>query len=223
MKNVIEVQNLTKEYQNGGEQTVALDNINFKLSKGQSCAVVGTSGSGKTTFLQLVGGLDFPTSGKIIINGECINEMSDKELSYFRNDSIGFVFQFFNLQDYLTAKENVMLPALIAKKKYSEIEQKAESLLQKVGLLKEKNRPISQMSGGQMQRVAIARSLINDPEIILADEPTGALDEENAENILNLFEQIGKDGVSVVIITHDNKIAKKFENILKINKGKAVK
>jgi len=136
---------------------------------------------------------------------------------------MGFIFQFFNLQDYLTAKENVALPALIAKKNYKQSIKKAEALLERVGLGDMMNKPVKQMSGGQMQRVAIARALINDPKLILADEPTGALDKKNAEIVLDLFEEISKSGVSLVVITHDLSVAERFDNTLHINKGKAIK
>jgi len=182
-------------------------------------AIIGSSGSGKTTLLHILGGLDKPNSGEVRINNQILNKLNDNELSKFRNKTIGFVFQFFYLQDYLTARENVALPLILAGENTKRSLEKAEMLLNQVGLSHRFNHYPNEISGGEMQRIAVARALIHDPKIILADEPTGNLDKENAENILNIFDEIAKTGVSVVVITHDNWISKRFKNVLRLSKG----
>lgn len=220
MGNVIQVHNLVRSFQDGNLKTTALDDINFDLPEGESMAIVGTSGSGKTTMLHILGGLDKPTTGEVTINGELLNKMSDDQLSKFRNKTIGFVFQFFYLQDYLTAAENVALPLILANESRKSALEKARELLVQVGLEHRLNHYPKQISGGETQRIAVARALINNPKILLADEPTGNLDKENAEKILDTFDQIAKTGVSVVVITHDGWISKKFQNVLTLDKGK---
>ncbi|MBN2015977.1 ABC transporter ATP-binding protein [Candidatus Dojkabacteria bacterium] len=218
------VENLAKNYKNGRANLVALDNVSFSLNEGEDMAIIGPSGSGKTTLLNLIGGLDRPTKGKVIINNQDITRLKDKELSKFRNQTIGFVFQFFNLQEYLKAYENVMIPMLFAGIKPSKAKEKAEKLIESVGLADRENYYPRQLSGGEMQRIAIARSLANDPKILLADEPTANLDKESAQNVLEIFDRITKDsGVSVIVITHDPNICKKFKNIIHIRDGKISK
>ena len=219
MGNVIEVDSVSRYYSSGPDQVKALDQISFKLGQGESMAIIGTSGSGKTTLLNLLGGLDKPTSGKIVINGQDINELSDNKLSKFRNKTIGFVFQFFNLHEYLTAAENVALPLWLNGKTYQESLPKARKLLERVGLSERTEHRPKQLSGGEMQRVAIARALANEPKMILADEPTANLDKGNAEKVMALFDEIAKSGVSILMITHDENMGKQFKNRLHINKG----
>lgn len=211
--------NVTKSYRDGSSKILALNNISFNLPEGESMAIIGSSGSGKTTLLHILGGLDKPNSGEVRINNQILNKLNDNELSKFRNKTIGFVFQFFYLQDYLTARENVALPLILAGENTKRSLEKAEMLLNQVGLSHRFNHYPNEISGGEMQRIAVARALIHDPKIILADEPTGNLDKENAENILNIFDEIAKTGVSVVVITHDNWISKRFKNVLRLNKG----
>lgn len=219
MKNCIEVRELSKEYQDGAATVRALKNISFRLPSGESLGVFGSSGSGKTTLLQLIGGLESPTSGEVIVDGQALGTLSDNELSAFRNRTIGFVFQFFYLQEYLSALENVMLPALLSGDTSPKTEARARELLAQFGLAdKMKQRPNS-LSGGEMQRVAIARALINQPKLILADEPTGNLDRENAELILDVFEEVARSGVSVVIITHDESLRERFRNTIHLTKS----
>jgi len=219
MNDILRVQNLTKIYKQGNSKIVALNNVSFNLKEGESLAIVGPSGSGKTTLLELMGGLNTPSEGKIYVKGVEVGIGSDKIQSTFRNSTIGFVFQMFHLQDYFTALENITLPLIAAGKTKEESLKRAEELLEKVGLLDRKNQFPNQLSGGEMQRVAIARALANKPAIILADEPTAKLDAENVKKVMELFQNIQKEGVSVIIITHDNQIASQFSNIVRLDHG----
>jgi len=219
-KNILEVTKLTKTYIDGSATVVALDNVSFSRKKGESMAIVGPSGSGKTTLLQLVGALSEPTSGTVTINGKDISQFSDQMVSDFRNKAIGFVFQSMYLQDYFTALENVMLPMLIAGKSRKFAKERANKLLQEVGLKNRTKHMPSKLSGGEMQRVAIARALANEPKIILADEPTGKLDEDNANKIMDILDDVSSDDVSVIVITHDKSIAKRFKKIITLKHGK---
>ncbi|MBN1915450.1 ABC transporter ATP-binding protein [Candidatus Dojkabacteria bacterium] len=215
MKNIIELESVSKKY----PHVKALNSITYRLPVGESLAVIGPSGSGKSTFLNLLGGLDKPTGGKIIVAGKEISKLSDKELSEFRNKTIGFIFQFFNLHDFFTAKENVAFPLLISGRPRLESLKEAEKLLVRMGLQDRLNYKPKFMSGGEMQRVAIARALANNPSLILADEPTGNLDRGNAEKVVEIFDMIAKSGVSVVTITHDESISRQFKNTLRLDKG----
>ncbi|MFA6098357.1 MAG: ABC transporter ATP-binding protein [Patescibacteria group bacterium] len=224
MANIIETRGLTKEYQDGDSKVLALDNISIALPEKENMVIIGTSGSGKTTLLQLLGGLDYPTSGEVIINKQPINKLDDNKLSSFRNKTIGFVFQFFNLQDYLTARENIALPLLLDGQSQEKAFKRAEDLLKQINLEHRTNHTPAMMSGGEMQRVAIARAMANNPKIIMADEPTGNLDKTNAENILELFDEIAKkQGVSILMITHDESMARRYKNVLHLYKGKLKK
>jgi len=220
MAKIIQVKNLTKVYKKQNSKTVVLQNITFDLDAGKSMSIVGPSGSGKSTLLHILGGLDNPTSGEVKIDGQLLSEFSDKELSSFRNRKIGFVFQFFHLQDYLTAEENVALPSKMSNMRGKEVEKKAKELLDLVGLSHRAKHYPNEMSGGELQRVAIARSLINDPKLILADEPTGNLDKENTNKVLEIFEKVvAQRGVSIILATHDPHINHRFQNELRIDKG----
>ena len=220
MKNILEVNNLTKRYKDGDIEVTALDNVSFKLQEGYDLAILGPSGSGKTTLLQLAGGLDTMTDGDVIINGKSIKKMNDGEISDFRNRTMGFIFQMINLRSFLTAKENVMVPMLILGTPKHEAEKRADELLEKVKMSHRANHLPSQLSGGEQQRVAVARALANDPKIIFADEPTGKLDKNNSEMIIEILESISKEkGMSVVMITHDENIAKRFSRIIRLENG----
>ena len=223
MKNVLEIEGVSKKYKNGNSMTTALKHVSFSLKDGESMAVVGPSGSGKSTFLNIIGGLDKPTEGKVIINGKDITKLNDAELSKFRNKTIGFIFQFFNLQDYLKSYENVMIPLLLAGMDAKEAKLKAISLLEKMHMLNRIEYYPKQLSGGEMQRVAVARSLANDPKILLADEPTANLDKASKNNVLDLFDEICGNGVSVVMITHDPSVSSRFKNIMQISDGELIK
>lgn len=235
MKKIIQAEHLTKVYRKGGSKTVVLQNITFDLDAGKSMSIVGPSGSGKSTLLHILGGLDNPTSGEVQIDGQLLRTLSDKELSSFRNQKIGFVFQFFHLQDYLTAEENIALPSKMWRRyapcnfsltsskmlatRGKKIKEKAKELLDLVGLSHRTKHYPNEMSGGEMQRVAIARALINDPRLILADEPTGNLDKENTNKVLEILEKIAARGVSIVWATHDPRIDHRFQSELRIDKG----
>ena len=221
-QNIIEVNNLSKIYKDGSSRVTALDSVSFSLPAGQNLSIVGPSGSGKTTLLEILGGLSNPTAGSVVIDGQDPFRGSDKNMSEFRRQTIGFVFQNMHLQEYFTALENVMLPQIISGISWNTAKQKAEQLLVQVGLQDRMNHRPSKLSGGQQQRVAIARSLINDPKIIMADEPTAKLDQENEAIVLDIFHQISSVGVSVLIITHDPKVAQQFSNQIKIQHGKII-
>lgn len=223
MKNILEVKNLTKKYGDGNSVVTALDKVSLKVPYGHDVAILGPSGSGKTTLLQLAGGLDKATSGSVIVDGRNLETMSDKEISEFRNHKMGFIFQMIHLQDFFTAKENVMLPLLVAGKSKSEAEKKAKDLLKQMGLSHREDHLPKELSGGEQQRVAVARALANDPKLIFADEPTGKLDKENSEMVVNLLENLSKDkGLSVIMITHDPNVAKKFSKTIRLEHGKIV-
>jgi ABC-type lipoprotein export system ATPase subunit len=220
MSNILEIRNLTKKYEDAHMKVTALDNVSFTLSKGQDLAVLGPSGSGKTTLLQLVGGLDEMTEGRVVVNGKNLNNFNDQEMSEFRNRTMGFIFQMINLQSFLTAKENVMVPMLILNTPRDEASRKADDLLKKMGMLDRADHLPSQLSGGEQQRVAVARALANDPSLIFADEPTGKLDKINADTIIDMLESISKEkDMSVIMITHDENIAKKFNRIIYLEAG----
>jgi putative ABC transport system ATP-binding protein len=221
-KKILEIRHVSKSYKSGNGFTEALKDVSFSLDEGESLSVIGPSGSGKSTLLNLIGGLDKPTKGSVIIDGKEIDKLKDSELSHFRNQTIGFVFQFFNLQDYLQAQENVMIPMILSGMDISKAREKASELLAKVGLASREKYFPRQLSGGEMQRVAVARSLANDPKILLADEPTANLDRESANKVMELFEEIAKNGVSVIVITHDPYVSKRFKNIVQISDGKVL-
>lgn len=224
MKNILEVKNLTKRYKDGDIEVTALENVSFKLPHGYDMAILGPSGSGKTTLLQLAGGLDSMTEGDVIINGQSIKNMNDTEISDFRNKTMGFIFQMINLQDYFTAKENIMLPMLINGLNRDDAQKKADELLKRVGMMHRANHLPGQLSGGEQQRVAVARSLANNPQIIFADEPTGKLDKKNSEMVIEILETLSRDtGMSVIMITHDENIAKRFSRVLKLEGGVVIK
>lgn len=216
---VIEVKNVSKIYKSSKETVSAVKDIEFSLNHGEDLAIIGPSGSGKTTLLQIMGGLSNPSHGEVLIGGERVNKGSDNKISELRNKKIGFIFQNIYLQEYFTAKENVMLPMLIAGTSRKKAEKRAVELLEQVGLGKRINHKPSKLSGGEEQRVAIARSLANNPEILMADEPTAKLDSQNTENVLNILKEINKGGVSLIVITHDTKVAANFSKQIYLDHG----
>jgi len=203
MENVIELKNVAKYYEMGEDVVKALDGINIKVEKGDFVAIMGPSGSGKSTGMNLVGSLDLPTRGDIFLDGRDIAHLDESQLAQIRGKKIGFIFQSFNLIPNLTAKENVMLPMLFQNITKEEREQKAEALLKLVELTDRMDHYPNQLSGGQQQRVAIARSLSNDPEVILADEPTGNLDTKTGNLVMSFLENLNKLGKTIIMVTHD--------------------
>ncbi len=215
---VIKTENLRKVYFLEEEKIEALKGINITVKKGEMVALMGPSGSGKSTLLHLLGGIDVPTEGKVFINDFDIFSLDDKKLSIFRNKHIGFVFQFHYLLPEFTVLENVMLPVQIYNKR--DAKEKAERILRLLGLEHRLNHKPTQISGGEQQRTAIARAVVNEPDIILADEPTGNLDSENAHNVMNIFKEMNKKAnVSIVIATHDPEIAEYCDRIFYLKDG----
>ncbi len=220
---MIKLVNATKKYFMGGATIKALDNVNLEIEKGQFVVVIGPSGSGKSTLLHMIGGIDFLDGGKVIIFGKDISKLGDKELARFRNKSVGFVFQNFYLQSRYTALENVELPLVFCGINKNEREKIAIEALKKVGLEKKLHNKPNQLSGGQQQKVCIARAIVNNPEIILADEPTGNLDSLSGKKIINLLKKINKEfKVTVVVVTHDENISKVADRKIKIIDGKII-
>ena len=217
---VIELKGITKTYRLGDEVLNALEDVNLTVRTGEFIAITGPSGSGKSTLANIIGGLDRPTSGSVVVDGNDLSHVRDRRLSDYRNHSIGFVFQSFNLQGTQTALENVMLPLVFARMKSKERKARAKACLEAVGLSDRlKHRP-SQLSGGQRQRVAIARALATKPSIILADEPTGNLDSARGEEIMKLLKDLNTQGITLIVITHDMAIAKQADRIIQIKDGK---
>jgi len=207
-----------------GVETPALRGVDLKIKKGEFMAIIGPSGSGKSTLLHMIGVLDRPTSGKIYLDGVDISKLNDSELARLRGKKIGFVFQFFNLYPTLTAQENIELPMLILECDKKEREEKAFNLIEMVDLEKRAGHLPSQMSGGECQRVAIARAIANDPEIVLADEPTGNLDTKIDSEIMKLFSRLQEEeNMTIVMITHELKIAKYAERVVHLIDGKIVR
>ncbi len=212
----IKVENLTKEYTMGEIKLLAVDDVSFEISEGELTVILGPSGAGKTTILNILGGMDTPTSGSIIIDGKDISKYNNKELTYYRRNDIGFVFQFYNLVQNLTALENVELASQICKDTIP-----AKEVLEKVGLAKRMNNFPSQLSGGEQQRVAIARAIAKKPKLLLCDEPTGALDSITGKKVLEVLQDIGKKyNITVVIITHNQIISQMANKVIKMKNGK---
>jgi len=219
---LIEAHQLTKLYRMGDETVHALDGVSFAIPARDYCAIVGPSGSGKSTLMNIIGGLDTPTSGRISIGGADIGEMDDDALALFRNRTIGFVFQSFNLLPRLTALENVELPMIYGGVPTKERRERARELLHRVGLGDRMGHRPTQLSGGQQQRVAIARALAGRPALILADEPTGALDTNTGIEILALFRQLNREGATIVIVTHDHEVAAQTRRTIEMRDGRIV-
>lgn len=223
MAAVIDIKNLTKTYRLGDETLHALDDVSCTIAAGEFVAITGPSGSGKSTLANIIGGLDRPTAGTIMVDGEDLSKERDKQLSDYRNRHIGFVFQSFNLQGTHTALENVMLPLVFARMKPAERKARAKECLEMVGLGDRLRHKPTQLSGGQRQRVAIARALAVRPSIILADEPTGNLDSARGEEIMKLLRDLNKQGITLIVITHDLSIAKQADRVIQIKDGKIVR
>lgn len=219
---MLELNHITKVYIQGKMDVPVLKNICFSVEQGEYVAIMGPSGSGKTTLMNIIGCLDMPTKGEYKLGGENVLIDNDSKLSDVRLNSIGFVFQNFNLLARETALENVALPLLYAGFKKNERNQLAYRALEKVGLADRVNFKPTQLSGGQCQRVAIARAIVNKPKVLLADEPTGALDTTSGEQIMEIFESLNNEGVTIVMITHEREVAQKAKRILQIRDGRLI-
>lgn len=219
---MITISNLSKIYQTGDVETVALDDVSFNVQKGEFVAIMGPSGSGKSTLMHMLGALDKPTSGKYELDGEDVEDMSDDDLADIRNRKIGFVFQAFNLLPRRTALQNVMIPMIYAEIPKEERRQRARKYLEMVGLGDRLDHTSNQLSGGQQQRVAIARALVLDPSIILADEPTGNIASNQAEEIMAIFKKLNSQGHTIIMITHEPDIAEHAKRIIQIKDGKII-
>jgi putative ABC transport system ATP-binding protein len=220
-QNVLQAETLTKTYKSGSNSLTVLDQVSFSVNQGDSLAIIGPSGSGKTTLLGLCAGLDVPSSGVISLMGFKLNAMSEDDRAYIRNQFVGFVFQNFQLLSTLTALENVMVPLELRGEK--NVAPKAKELLSRVGLGDRMHHYPTQLSGGEQQRVAMARAFITDPKILFADEPTGNLDEENSKHIVDLLFGLNKEqGTTLVLVTHNLELAQKTERILRMRGGKLV-
>jgi lipoprotein-releasing system ATP-binding protein len=223
--NLLITKDLHKTYRSGVKEVRAVNGISLEIKKGRSIAIVGPSGAGKSTLMHILGGLDKPTSGKVLLGDTDIYRLADKDRARVRNERIGFVFQFYHLLPEFTALENVMLPILIkgqgSRVKGQGLKEKAKNILKSVGLEHRLDHLPSRLSGGESQRVAIARALINEPDILLCDEPTGNLDSKNSDSIYELlFDIKSKSNSTLVIVTHDEKLASKVDDVIRLKDGK---
>ena len=216
---IIQLKGVSRSYKLGDETVNALKNVNLSVESGEFLAITGPSGSGKSTLANIIGGLDTPNDGTVLIDGEDLSKVSDKTLSHYRNKHIGFVFQSFNLQASYTALENVMLPLVFSKMGSHTRTERAKACLAAVGLSERMRHYPNQLSGGQRQRVAIARALANEPTIIIADEPTGNLDSQKGAEIMDVLKDLNKKGITLLIITHDQSIAKQASRVVSIHDG----
>jgi len=217
---VIKTLELTKVYEMGSEQVHALCGVDVEIHKGEYVAIMGPSGSGKSTLMNLIGCLDSPTSGKYWLAGRLVSDLDDDELAFIRNKEIGFVFQTFNLLPRATALHNVELPLIYNGTPAEERIEKAKKALERVDLMDRMTHKPNELSGGQRQRVAIARALVNSPSIVLGDEPTGNLDSKTGEEIMTLFENLHKQGNTIILVTHENDIAQHAHRVIHIRDGK---
>jgi putative ABC transport system ATP-binding protein len=217
--NGIDLKQVTRSYQLGGESFDALHNVDLHIDKGSFVAITGPSGSGKSTLANIIGGLDRPTSGSVNVDGNDLAQLNDSDLSNFRNKTIGFIFQSFNLKADSTAAENVALPLIFAGVAPKLRKARALECLERVGLSDRANHLPNQLSGGQRQRVAIARALANHPSVILADEPTGNLDSARGKEVIEILSQLNRDGITLLVITHDQAVASHAQRIIEVLDG----
>ncbi|MBI5748304.1 MAG: ABC transporter ATP-binding protein [Nitrospinae bacterium] len=223
MEELVQIRSVKKSFKVGEDYLQVLNGLNFNIIKGEMLGVVGASGAGKSTLLHVIGALDKPTEGDVIFKEQDLFKMTDMQLAEFRNRKVGFVFQFSNLLPEFTAIENVMLPALISDRKEEEAASEAKRILTDVGLKDRINHRPGKLSGGEQQRVAIARALMNNPDLILADEPTGNLDSKTSEDIYELFYRLNKEkGQTFVIVTHNDTLVKKMMRVIKLVDGTIV-
>ena len=218
---ILEVRGLKKIYSTrfGGTKVEALRNVNFTVEEGEYVAVMGESGSGKTTLLNILGALDKPTNGNVVLDGKDLSKIKEKDVAAFRRDNLGFVFQDFNLLDTFTLEDNIYLPLVLAGKNYKEMSGKLETVAKRLGILPLLKKYPYEVSGGQKQRAAVARAIITNPKLILADEPTGALDSKATDELLRLFSDINSTGQTIVMVTHSLKAASSANRVLFIKDG----
>lgn len=218
---ILEVRGLKKIYSTrfGGNKVEALRNVNFTVEEGEYVAVMGESGSGKTTLLNLLAALDKPTNGNVVLDGKDLSKIKEKDVAAFRRDNLGFVFQDFNLLDTFTLEDNIYLPLVLAGKNYKEMSGKLETVAKRLGILPLLKKYPYEVSGGQKQRAAVARAIITNPKLILADEPTGALDSKATDELLRLFSDINSTGQTIVMVTHSLKAASSANRVLFIKDG----
>lgn len=220
---MIRVEKLRKVYKVGGEKVVALDNVSVEIEKGEFCCIVGTSGSGKSTLLNMLAGLEKPTKGKVKINGQLVNKMTEKELAVFRQNNIGFIFQSYNLMPTMTAVENVAFPLMFKGVPQKIREKRAKKILAEMGLGSRMNHKPREMSGGQQQRVGIARAFVSKPKVIFADEPTGNLDSATTEQVMKMLLEISqKNDITFVMVTHDPELAKMARRVITLKDGRVI-
>lgn len=220
--NLVELKDIYKIYSDGDSEIRALDGVSFTVQKGEFVAIVGSSGSGKSTCMNIIGCLDIPTSGTYMLNGTDVSTMDEKSLAHIRNKEIGFIFQQYNLISKLSVLENVELPLLYKGVRAAERKELALKALERVGLEDRADKYPAQLSGGQQQRVSIARALAGEPPVILADEPTGALDSKTGREVLEFLKQLNKEGTTIILITHDNSIAEEIRRVVRIHDGKII-
>ena len=218
---ILEVRNISKIYTTrfGSAKVQALSDMNFSIEEGEYAAIMGESGSGKTTLLNILASLDKPTGGEVLLNGKSLTMIREKELSAFRRDNLGFVFQDFNLLDNFSLKDNIVLPLVLQKKEVSEMEERLEPIAERLGITELLAKYPYEVSGGQKQRAAVARAIITKPQLILADEPTGALDSKAAAGLLKVFREINGDGQTILMVTHSINAASHANRILFIKDG----
>ncbi|MCQ2466293.1 MAG: ABC transporter ATP-binding protein [Clostridia bacterium] len=218
---ILEVKNLKKVYTTrfGGNKVTALSNVNFEVNEGEFIAIMGESGSGKTTLLNILAALDGATCGEVVLNGKTLKSIKDKDLAKFRREELGFVFQDFNLLDTFSIKDNILLPLVLAGSKTSAMEEALAPLAKKLGITELLNKHPYEISGGQKQRAACCRAVITNPKILLADEPTGALDSKSSDELLSMFEKLNKDGQTILMVTHSVKAAAYASRVLFIKDG----
>jgi putative ABC transport system ATP-binding protein len=222
MQPVIRLEDVEKTYGLGDTEVRALNHVNLIVEPGEYCAIMGPSGSGKSTAMNVIGCLDRPTAGRYYLDGVDVSALSDRELAHIRNRKLGFVFQQFHLLPQLSAMENVMLPMVYAGVSQTERRERAAEALTRVGLANRLNNRPNQLSGGQQQRVAIARSIVNRPVLLLADEPTGALDSHTTQEVLNIFAELNAGGITVVMVTHEPEVARQTRRIVWFRDGEVV-
>ncbi len=218
---ILEVNNLKKVYTTrfGSNTVLALSNVTFSVEEGEYLAIMGESGSGKTTLLNMLAALDKPTSGEVLLNGKSLTEIKQREISAFRRDNLGFVFQDFNLLDTFSLKDNILLPLVLSGRGHSEMEKRLVPIAKKLGIIELLDKFPYEVSGGQKQRASVARAIITNPQLILADEPTGALDSHATDSLLNMFDQINSEGQTILMVTHSIKAASHAKRVLFIKDG----